>query len=475
MRKAFLSVLGGLLVAVSASVAEEGSQVPAGPRESPPPTEAAGGRAMDRAAAAEIGLTYGQGLPAQVPWSPPPLPPTAPNNPFVPLPYFGVPAPQRPSAEELNRIPGGSRFWGGFDYLMWWEKSASLPPNFLTTGSPKDAVPGALGQPNTRVIYPSPIVNFYQISGLRVTAGGWFDRQQMLGLEFSGFLMEERTHIFQARSDASGNPLFAFAHFDPLPRGSADAFVASEPKGGKVGPYTGAIGFNMDSQLWGMEANFVHALIWTPAFRVRLLGGFRYLDLDDNLTTFFRRATVGTDTVPFLGKTFPTSLELANDSFQTHNQFYGPQVGLDGQYFLGKFFLNLGGKLAMGGTHEVLTISGSSTLQQVKKPVQIAPGGLYAQPSNIGHFESDQFTVVPQVQARLGWQPVRWVRGWIGYDFLYWSQVLRAGDQIDLRVDPAQVATDPRFTGAAASSPHPQFNRTDFWIQGISFGTELTF
>lgn len=470
MRRAWLTALSGLLLAVSTVRAE----VLVKPRAETPSADANTSKTTNGGASPEKDLTFGQGLPAQIPWSPPSMPPTAPNNPAVPLPYFSPP-PAGPSPAELARIPGGSLFWGGFEYLMWWEKKAPLPSDFVTTGSVRDAVPGALGQPNTHVFFTSPVIDFYQIQGLRVTAGAWFDNQQMLGLEMSGFLMEKRTHVFQARSDALGNPLLAFAHFDPLPRGSADAFIASEPRGGKMGPFTGGVGFDTDTQLWGAEANLLHALYWSPVLRVRLMGGFRYLDLDDHLAFFFKRVTVGSATVPFLGRSFPASLELADDSFQVHNQFYGPQIGLDGQYFLGKFFVGLGGKLAAGGTHEVLTISGSSTLQQLRRPVQTAVGGLFALPSNIGRFQADQFGIVPQVQARLGWQPVRWVRGWVGYDFLYWSQVLRAGSQIDLRVNPAQVPTDPAFTGARATSPAPQFNRTDFWIQGLSFGVQLTF
>ena len=464
MGKESLAALGGLLLALGAAFADESP-----PQASESKTATAAGRPS-----AEIVPTFGLGLPSQVPWSPPPFPPTAPNDPRLPLPYFSPPPPG-PSPEELARIPGGSCCWGGFEYLMWWEKKAPLPSNFLTTGSLKDAVPGALGQLNTQDIYPASAVDFFQLSGLRVTAGAWFDDQQMLGLEGSGFLLEKSMHVFLAKSDRSGNPLFAFAHFDPLPKGSPDAFVASAPRGGKVGPFSGSVGFDTDSQLWGAEANLVHTLYWSPVFRVRLLGGFRYLDLGESLTFFYQRVTLGSAAVPFLGKTFPSSLELADDFFQTRNQFYGPQIGLDGQYFLGKCFVVLGGKLAAGATHEVLNINGISTLQQVKKPAQTAAGGLFALPSNIGRFDTDQFGVVPQFWARLGWQPVRWVRGWVGYDFLYWSQVLRPGSQVDLRVNPAQVPTDPRFTGARSSSPAPQFNRTDFWTQGLSFGAELTF
>jgi hypothetical protein len=46
------------------------------------------------------------------------------------------------------------------------------------------------------------------------------------------------------------------------------------------------------------------------------------------------------------------------------------------------------------------------------------------------------------------------------YDFLYLSEVVRPGDQIDHNLVP---------------SPLPIFNRTDFWAQGVSFGLEVKF
>jgi hypothetical protein len=202
MRTAWLTALGGLLLAVSTACAEEVAQ----PTAEAPVTKVSANKAASGEASSESDLTFGQGLPSQVPWSPPPLPPTAPNSPFVPLPYFSAP-PAGPSPAELARIPGGSRFWGGFEYLLGWEKKAPLPADFITTGSVRDAVPGALGQPNTHVFYTSPVLDFYQIQGLRVTAGAWFDSQQLLGIEGSGFIMEKRTHVFQGRSDSLGNPL----------------------------------------------------------------------------------------------------------------------------------------------------------------------------------------------------------------------------------------------------------------------------
>ena len=58
-----------------------------------------------------------------------------------------------------------------------------------------------------------------------------------------------------------------------------------------------------------------------------------------------------------------------------------------------------------------------------------------------------------------------------GYTFVYWSDVMRAGDQIDLNVDPRQIPPDP----VSATLPAALMNTTDFWAQGLHCGLEYAF
>jgi hypothetical protein len=62
----------------------------------------------------------------------------------------------------------------------------------------------------------------------------------------------------------------------------------------------------------------------------------------------------------------------------------------------------------------------------------------------------------------------------IGYNFLYWSNVVRAGDQIDRVVNPQQV---PALQGAASAATRPAFtfNGTDFWAHGLACSLEFRF
>ena len=51
---------------------------------------------------------------------------------------------------------------------------------------------------------------------------------------------------------------------------------------------------------------------------------------------------------------------------------------------------------------------------------------------------------------------------------------MRPGDQIDRRVNPAQVPTDLNFsTTATRDFPAFEFRSTSVWLQSINFGLEF--
>jgi hypothetical protein len=97
-------------------------------------------------------------------------------------------------------------------------------------------------------------------------------------------------------------------------------------------------------------------------------------------------------------------------------------------------------------------------------------GGLFAQPNNMGHFSRDSFAVIPETNIKVGYQITDRLRATIGYTFLYMSDVVRPGDQIDRTINPGLLATPP---GGSASRPLFQFKATDYWAQGIDFGLEF--
>jgi len=120
-------------------------------------------------------------------------------------------------------------------------------------------------------------------------------------------------------------------------------------------------------------------------------------------------------------------------------------------------------------------IDGSTTLTAIDGTRTTISGGSLAQPSNIGRITSTDFSVVTEVTLTAGYQVTPHLRVLVGYTFIDWNRILRAGNQIDRQVNIAQVPTSPQFAPGAAGPPIFPGTRTDFWAQGINVGLELKF
>jgi hypothetical protein len=161
------------------------------------------------------------------------------------------------------------------------------------------------------------------------------------------------------------------------------------------------------------------------------------------------------------------------DSFRTNNQFYGGQLGTVIEWRMGRWSVDLRGKVALGATRESARISGSEvdTNLGTGQQVQFA-SGLLALPTNSGHFSRDAFTVVPEAGLNVGYQVTDHMRLFVGYTLLYWSRVARPGQQIDTTLNTTQLSGG-QLVGPAR--PAFAFHGTDFWAQGVNFGLELRY
>ena len=110
----------------------------------------------------------------------------------------------------------------------------------------------------------------------------------------------------------------------------------------------------------------------------------------------------------------------------------------------------------------MITAEGASTTSR---------GGLLALPSNIGSYTANRFSVIPEVQANLGYQITENIRVFGGYSFLYWANVARSGGQIDLNVNPTLLPNNGPPSGA--NRPAFQLHDTNFWAHGFNIGLEM--
>ncbi len=305
----------------------------------------------------------------------------------------------------------------------------------------------AIGNTNT---------NYGAFSGARISLGAWFDEYNNYGFETAFFSLERRSNHQALSSDDNGNPSIGLSYLSATP-GQIGEYIQplSAP-----GAFAADILVSSHLQLWGAEFNGAVCLLRRGGFELTTLAGFRYLDLQENLNI------TGSSTDINSGDFFALS-----DEFSTHNRFYGGQVGARLNWTGGRFSLDATGKLALGATHQSVDIQGTS----LTSAGGFSPGGFYAQPSNMGHTAANQFGIIPSVELKFSYRITRAVLLFVGYDFLYWNQVVRPGNQMDRNVNVSQssILSNGILTGPAL--PGPLFNRSDFWAQGLTVGFEFRF
>jgi hypothetical protein len=363
----------------------------------------------------------------------------------------------------------GSLYVFSADYLSWYLKSASGTVYPLVTGGTTASL-GRVGSPGTTELFGTSPFDNNPSSGFRLTSAVWFGCDHLYGWDASGFLLlrKSQTNDFTNFFE-QGVLARPFINADT---GKAASLLVALP-----GYVQGSVSVGYTSEMFGAETNFLARWYDGPNYTLVGSAGFRYVGLDETLgiesfsqlpagsTAFFRG-------IPITG---PAGIAV-HDQFNTNNQFYGGQVGLMGELRCGKFFIDAGGKVAIGAIQQQIEILGNTTayLNRIKTPISV-PGGLLATSSNIGTYRDDVFAFVPTGTIKLGYQVAKCMNVYVGYDGMYISRVVRPSDQIDPVVNTAFVPTSPNFGSATAIfRPGVSFTKTDFFVQGFSIGTSIT-
>ncbi len=343
-----------------------------------------------------------------------------------------------------------------FDYLFWWRRGAKTPP--LVTSSPPGTAQGdagVLGLSTTNILFGGTNTNDDGRPGGRVSIGRWFDPCEVNGLEVRFWALgsddvnfnvdSNDTSIiarpfFNTSTDQQDARLVNFAGFTE--DGLVDITTTSQVIGGDV---IGRMGFSRG-----------------VCFRWDVIGGYQAARLEENLTINDRFRSVAGGTVPV------NTIITSQDIFDVRNEFHGGVIGVMGEYQGERINWSFLAKLGLGRMRERVTISGFSTTTPPGLATTVTNGGLLAQPSNIGTFTQNQFAVVPEIGISANWCLSERVTLSAGYSFIYWSRLVRAGNQVDLNVNPTQVPGPP----VGPATPQFSFNPTSFWVMGFNVGVE---
>ncbi len=338
--------------------------------------------------------------------------------------------------------------WVRADALLWWTNGGNIPP--LLTSSPVDTLQdqaGVLGQPGTVVLLGNQELNNDFRGGGRISFGTWLGDCNNFGIEFTYLALGQSVDGLILNSSEKSYSCPPFFNVDD---GTEDAHLIAYP-----GSLQGAFSVTSTSSFQVAEFLVRRALVQTCGGRIDLLGGYRFQRLAEGLDI--------TDTATMISSN--ESIQIF-DEFHTRNDFNGGELGIAIERHNCRWSLETVAKLALGNSHSRIDITGSTTT-----PTSVFSGGLLALSSNMGPHEANQFSVIPELGFTLGYDLTCDLRATVGYTFMYWSDVPRPGDQIDLDVSPSLF---PPPTGNVDRPEFVQHN-SNFWAQGINLGLDYRF
>jgi hypothetical protein len=232
------------------------------------------------------------------------------------------------------------------------------------------------------------------------------------------------------------------------------------------GVASGAVNVDATTRFGGGDVNMLYNVHRGGGWTVNLLAGYRYLQLDESLSigsdSTLLVTTTYTDSVGnILATASPGSSVTVLDQFNTRNQYNAGQIGANFQYLLGRWAFSGAAKVAFGDTHETVTVNGNTVVYPINgSPVPLS-GGNYAT-LQTGRYVQDRFAIAPEAQLNVGFQITPWMRTQLGYSFIYLSNAVRPGKQIDNVFDGMVHPTVPMVNSS-------------FWAQGINLGVLFSF
>lgn len=357
-------------------------------------------------------------------------------------------------------------YWLRAEALMWWTPSHSVPT--LATSSPlgtpiEDA--GVLGLATTTPLSSDSLFGDMRGGG-RVRYGKWATRG--LGFESSAWILGNDRD--QQAWQSNGNPAVArpFTNVDPLVPGPDSQIIGFD------GVLAGTLTINSSSEIYGGDTGIRKNLLCHSnactgsSYRVDGYAGYRHFRVREGL-----RMTENLESIALVGPTvLGTTIDLYDD-FQTRNEFHGGNVGM---VFMGqhnRWTSEIVSRVAFGNLDREVRIDGRNTVTVPNLAPVTRPGGLLAQPTNIGVYEDSDFAILPEFQFNLGYAMTNRTKLTVGYTFMYLGDLVRPGDAIDTNVNGLQL--DPNLPLVGPTSPTFAWNDSEMWLMGLTVGAEISF
>ena len=194
-------------------------------------------------------------------------------------------------------------------------------------------------------------------------------------------------------------------------------------------------------------------------YRVELVGGYSYFNIEDSLSINSSRTNTVTGRVVDV-----------RDRFEATNNFHGGQIGFQTSIHKGPISLTSLTKVHMGNMRQLVNINGAGQRRFLGVPgVETFDTGLYTVGTE-GRARQNEFAFAPEANFKLGYRMRNYVNFTVGYSFIYWNRVALSGDQFDGLVDQS------RFQNPLAPPPQlPTVKDRGFFVHGIDFGVTIDY
>ena len=370
--------------------------------------------------------------------------------------------------------------WANFDYALGWIRPRGIGIPLLTTGSVADPIPGALGQPGTRILLGAGGADSFDLgtfNGIRPEIGFFLDDHHHLSIEATAVILFSRDRLYSMRSNNQGDPLLTRPINDVavLLNGVERSVItaANIPLGSNI---AGRFDATATSEYYGWEINARYNDLVFGRLQANVLTGFHALVLRERLLLQDTLQPLNDASLNFLGNPVAVGSTVTNrDHFSTSNRFYGWQIGIGLGLEDPWYFVRVSTKLGLGVTAQEGTIAGESTLIS-PAGIQTAAGGVLALSPNIGSHSRNVFGIVSDSGVQVGLHIHRNVTLQACYSFLLWGKVVRPEKLIDRTVNTNLLPTSATFGNAPDTQrPEPRFSDGAFWVHVLNLGVQVTY
>jgi hypothetical protein len=433
------------------------------------------------------------------------------------------------------------RFFLGGEYLAWKLNNTTLnpivfnvPEGFLQT-APTTITFNQNGVVSSNVsvsnnsslllqsqaqLSQNGVIDYGMQSGMRLSAGYYLEQDSGLSINGNFILVPKNSYYLSSVTGLNDFPILLQTGFQNTLNFVIPAVVVGDSPTLTTEDYAIVLSRQVDSSIFANASTYIAGGELNVRGRDFLIGdmnfsgllGFRYfqfkeaLDVSSQYTIFRPNGVTDVQNINVNGDivsapialNFPTPINInsaSNDQIKVYNHFIGPQIGINADYHYNRWSVMTGFNLGIGVMHQVAKIS-SNTTQTVKTETSTqnaagqitsttntsttnSAGGLLFSPVDVGQYSRNQFGLLPEINAKLGFKATERIKLTVGYDFLLLANVLRAPNQTQLIPYSNNLNYTANNQTQSANQtlqiPAFQYSTSNLIINGVTAGMQLDF